>query len=158
MPVAIERGGALHGTFNYKTRPRLQFRHVDVNKLNSAGTVQIGQRFETLAAPAQATGEAYATAGQYARTAVRGKRMAAGGSQRCNRSTHGLEAEANKGLALPWRLVPRKAEPIPRKGRHTSWGSAPDVSRPGPSRRSVKSHNAACVRRISSNAETARER
>jgi phosphate-selective porin OprO and OprP len=33
----------------------LQFQHVDVNKLNSAGTVQIGQRFETLAARAQAT-------------------------------------------------------------------------------------------------------
>jgi phosphate-selective porin OprO/OprP len=33
----------------------LQFEHVDVNKLNPAGTVQIGQRFETLAARAQAT-------------------------------------------------------------------------------------------------------
>jgi phosphate-selective porin OprO/OprP len=33
----------------------LQFQYVDVNKLNSAGTVQIGQRFETLAARAQAT-------------------------------------------------------------------------------------------------------
>jgi phosphate-selective porin OprO/OprP len=32
----------------------LQFQYVDVNKLNSAGTVQIGQRFETLAARAQA--------------------------------------------------------------------------------------------------------
>lgn len=31
----------------------LQFQYVDVNKLNSAGTVQIGQRFETLAARAQ---------------------------------------------------------------------------------------------------------
>jgi hypothetical protein len=27
---------------------------MDVNKLNSAGTIQIGQRFETIAAPAQA--------------------------------------------------------------------------------------------------------
>jgi phosphate-selective porin OprO and OprP len=33
----------------------LQFQYVDVSKLNSAGTVQIGQRFETLAARAQAT-------------------------------------------------------------------------------------------------------
>jgi phosphate-selective porin OprO/OprP len=33
----------------------LQLQHADVNKLNSAGTVQIGQRFETLAARAQAT-------------------------------------------------------------------------------------------------------
>jgi phosphate-selective porin OprO and OprP len=33
----------------------LQYQHVDVNKLNAAGTVQIGQRFETLAARAQAT-------------------------------------------------------------------------------------------------------
>jgi phosphate-selective porin OprO and OprP len=33
----------------------LQFQNVDVNKLNSAGTVQIGQRFETLAARAQAS-------------------------------------------------------------------------------------------------------
>jgi phosphate-selective porin OprO/OprP len=33
----------------------LQFEHGDVNKLNSAGSVQIGQRFETLAARAQAT-------------------------------------------------------------------------------------------------------
>jgi phosphate-selective porin OprO and OprP len=33
----------------------LQFEHVDINKLNSAGTVQIGQRIETLAARAQAT-------------------------------------------------------------------------------------------------------
>jgi phosphate-selective porin OprO/OprP len=32
----------------------LQFQHTSVNKLNSAGTVQIGQRFETLAARAQA--------------------------------------------------------------------------------------------------------
>src|SRR5258708_10084370 len=35
-------------------RLMLQFQYVDVNKLNSAGTVQIGQPFETLAAPAQA--------------------------------------------------------------------------------------------------------
>ena len=33
----------------------LQFQYVDVNKLNPAGKVQIGQRFETLAARAQAT-------------------------------------------------------------------------------------------------------
>jgi phosphate-selective porin OprO/OprP len=33
----------------------LQLQHADVNKLNSAGTIQIGQRFETLAARAQAT-------------------------------------------------------------------------------------------------------
>jgi phosphate-selective porin OprO/OprP len=33
----------------------VQLQHADVNKLNSAGTVQIGQRFETLAARAQAT-------------------------------------------------------------------------------------------------------
>jgi phosphate-selective porin OprO and OprP len=33
----------------------LQFQYVDVNKLNSAGMTQIGQRFETLAARAQAT-------------------------------------------------------------------------------------------------------
>jgi phosphate-selective porin OprO/OprP len=33
----------------------LQLQHGDVNKLNSAGTVQIGQSFETLAARAQAT-------------------------------------------------------------------------------------------------------
>jgi phosphate-selective porin OprO/OprP len=33
----------------------LQFQYVDVNKLNSAGTVPIGQRFETLAARAQAS-------------------------------------------------------------------------------------------------------
>jgi hypothetical protein len=32
----------------------LQFQYVEVNKLNSAGTVQIGQRFETLAARDQA--------------------------------------------------------------------------------------------------------
>ena len=32
----------------------LQFQYVDVKKLNSAGTVQIGQRFETIAARAQA--------------------------------------------------------------------------------------------------------
>jgi phosphate-selective porin OprO/OprP len=32
----------------------LQFQYVDINKLNSAGTEQIGQRFETLAARAQA--------------------------------------------------------------------------------------------------------
>jgi hypothetical protein len=32
----------------------LQFQNVDVNKLNSAGTVQIGQRFETLAGRVQA--------------------------------------------------------------------------------------------------------
>jgi phosphate-selective porin OprO/OprP len=32
----------------------LQFQYVDVNKLNSAGTVQIGQHFETIAARAQA--------------------------------------------------------------------------------------------------------
>jgi phosphate-selective porin OprO and OprP len=32
----------------------LQFQHTNINKLNSAGTVQIGQRFETLAARAQA--------------------------------------------------------------------------------------------------------
>jgi phosphate-selective porin OprO/OprP len=33
----------------------LQFQYVDINKLNSAGTVQIGQRFETFAARAQAS-------------------------------------------------------------------------------------------------------
>jgi len=33
----------------------LQLQHADVNKLNSAGTLQIGQRFETIAARAQAT-------------------------------------------------------------------------------------------------------
>src|SRR5712675_594064 len=33
----------------------LQFQYVDVNKLNSAGKVQIGQKFETLALRAQAT-------------------------------------------------------------------------------------------------------
>jgi phosphate-selective porin OprO/OprP len=33
----------------------LQFQYVDVSKLNSAGTVQIGQRFETISARAQAT-------------------------------------------------------------------------------------------------------
>jgi phosphate-selective porin OprO/OprP len=33
----------------------LQFQYVDVNKLNPAGTVQIGQRFETVAARAQVT-------------------------------------------------------------------------------------------------------
>jgi phosphate-selective porin OprO/OprP len=32
----------------------LQFQYVDVNKLNSAGTVQIGQRFKTLAGRVQA--------------------------------------------------------------------------------------------------------
>lgn len=32
-----------------------QFQYVDVNKLNSAGMIQIGQRFETLAAQGQAT-------------------------------------------------------------------------------------------------------
>jgi phosphate-selective porin OprO/OprP len=32
----------------------LQFQHVDVNKLNSAATVQIGQRFETIAGRVQA--------------------------------------------------------------------------------------------------------
>jgi phosphate-selective porin OprO and OprP len=32
----------------------LQFQYVDVNKLNSAGTIHIGQRFETIAARAQA--------------------------------------------------------------------------------------------------------
>ena len=32
----------------------LQFQYVDVNKLNSAGKVQIGQKFETLALRAQA--------------------------------------------------------------------------------------------------------
>jgi phosphate-selective porin OprO/OprP len=32
----------------------LQFQYVDINKLNSAGTIQIGQRFETLTARAQA--------------------------------------------------------------------------------------------------------
>jgi phosphate-selective porin OprO/OprP len=32
----------------------LQFQHVDVSKLNSAGTVQIGQRFETIAGRVQA--------------------------------------------------------------------------------------------------------
>jgi len=32
----------------------LQFQYVDVNKLNSAGTIQIGQRFETIAARARA--------------------------------------------------------------------------------------------------------
>jgi hypothetical protein len=32
----------------------LQFQYVDVKKRNSAGTVQVGQRFETLAARAQA--------------------------------------------------------------------------------------------------------
>ena len=32
----------------------LQFQHVDINKLNSAGTVQIGQRFETIAGRVQA--------------------------------------------------------------------------------------------------------
>ena len=32
----------------------LQFQYVDVNKLNSAGTIQIGQRFEIIAARAQA--------------------------------------------------------------------------------------------------------
>jgi phosphate-selective porin OprO and OprP len=32
----------------------LQFQYVDVNKLNSAGTIQIGQHFETIAARAQA--------------------------------------------------------------------------------------------------------
>ena len=31
----------------------LQFQYVDVNKLNSAGKVQIGQRFETLAGRAE---------------------------------------------------------------------------------------------------------
>jgi hypothetical protein len=31
----------------------LQFQYVDVSKLNSAGTVQIGQKFETLAGRAQ---------------------------------------------------------------------------------------------------------
>jgi hypothetical protein len=39
---------------NHWLRFTLQFQYVDVNKLNSAGTVQIGQRFETLAARAQA--------------------------------------------------------------------------------------------------------
>jgi phosphate-selective porin OprO/OprP len=33
----------------------LQFQYVDVNKLNSAGKVQIGQKFETLALRTQAT-------------------------------------------------------------------------------------------------------
>jgi len=32
----------------------LQFQYVDVNRLNSAGKVQIGQKFETLALRAQA--------------------------------------------------------------------------------------------------------
>ena len=32
----------------------LQFQHVNVDKLNAAGTTQIGQHFETLAARAQA--------------------------------------------------------------------------------------------------------
>ena len=40
---------------NDRLRFMLQFQYVDVNKLNSAGTAQIGQRFETLAARAQAS-------------------------------------------------------------------------------------------------------
>jgi len=35
----------------------LQFQYVDVSKLNAAGTVQIGQKYETLALRAQALGE-----------------------------------------------------------------------------------------------------
>ena len=45
---------ALSGYPNDWLRFILQFQYVDVNKLNSAGTVQTGQRFETLAARAQA--------------------------------------------------------------------------------------------------------
>jgi hypothetical protein len=32
----------------------LQFQYVDVNKLNPAGTLQIGQKFETIAGRVQA--------------------------------------------------------------------------------------------------------
>jgi phosphate-selective porin OprO and OprP len=48
-------GLALNWYPNDWLRFMLQFQHVDVNKLNPAGTVQIGQRFETIAARAQAT-------------------------------------------------------------------------------------------------------
>jgi phosphate-selective porin OprO and OprP len=47
-------GLALNWYPNDWLRFMLQFQYVDVNKLNPAGTVQIGQRFETLAARAQA--------------------------------------------------------------------------------------------------------
>src|SRR6266446_4004619 len=48
-------GLALNWYPNDWLRFMLQFQHVDVNKLNPAGTAQIGQRFETIAARAQAT-------------------------------------------------------------------------------------------------------
>jgi phosphate-selective porin OprO and OprP len=44
---------ALSWYANNWLRFMLQFQYVDVDKLNSAETVQIGQRFETLAGRAQ---------------------------------------------------------------------------------------------------------
>jgi phosphate-selective porin OprO and OprP len=44
---------ALRWYANNWLRFMLQFQYVDVDKLNSAETVQIGQRFETLAGRAQ---------------------------------------------------------------------------------------------------------
>ena len=49
--MALAREGRMNNDW---LRFVLQFQHTNVNKLNSAGTVQIGQHFETLAARAQA--------------------------------------------------------------------------------------------------------
>jgi len=49
--MALAREGRMNDDW---LRFTMQFQHTNVNKLNSAGTVQIGQHFETLAARAQA--------------------------------------------------------------------------------------------------------
>ena len=54
MPVELAAGKARGAALFRKPTQALQFQYVDVNKLNSAGTTQIGQRFETIAARAQA--------------------------------------------------------------------------------------------------------
>jgi phosphate-selective porin len=46
-------GAALSWYPNDWLRSMLQYQYVNVNKLNSGGTVQIGQRFETLAGRVQ---------------------------------------------------------------------------------------------------------
>jgi hypothetical protein len=46
---------ALSWYLNDRLRFMLQFQYVDVNKLNPAGKIQIGQRFETIAGRVQAT-------------------------------------------------------------------------------------------------------
>jgi hypothetical protein len=54
LPGVPAPGLGFNGGYVDWLRFMLQFQYVNINKLNSTGTFQIGQRFETLSARAQA--------------------------------------------------------------------------------------------------------